>query len=320
MMGRRLVVFVAAAAALLVACGCINLGPLLAGRIEEVVVQESPRWIEPNRIALVDVSGFIGAGGGLLSAGTTVADVKEKLNRAADDRRVRALLLRVESRGGEASASDTIYNEVLRFRRETGKPVVAMLRGTATSGGYYVALAADTIVAEPTAVTGSVGAIIALINVEGLFSKLGLRPEIVKSGDKKDIGSPMRAMTPEERGILQGIADALFRRFLDTTRARRGEMTGKDLELISDGRILTAEQALELHMVDRLGYLEEAIEEAKYEADIETADVILYRPFPHYNENIYAASPVKGGLLEQGLRALTQQQGPRFLYLWSPGL
>ncbi len=303
-----------------VCCGCISISALGSGRIEEVVVRRSPRWLERDKIAIIDVDGVLGPEETLLVPGTTtVADVREKLERAAADRGVRAVVMRINSPGGEASAADTIYQEVRRFRTETGKPVVAALMGTAASGGYYVALAADRIVASPTSVTGSVGVVMHFTNVEGLFAKLGLRSETIKSGEKKDIGSLTRAMTDEERQILQGVITALFDRFLGTVRERRPEMTDADLAAVSDGRVLTADQALDLHMVDRTGYLSDALDIAMELAGVEDADVILYRPFRHYNANIYAALPMEGGLIGEGLNRLLRRKGPTFLYLWSPG-
>ncbi len=305
-------------ALLLTAAGCISVGPMLTGKMETVVVRESPRWLEFNRIALVEVEGVIGSGGGLLRGGTTAADVREKLKRAARDGGVRAVVLRINSPGGEVGASDTIYREVLRFRRETGKPVVACLMDTAASGAYYVACAADRIVASPNAVTGSVGVVIQLLNVEGLFGKLGLRTITIKTGQMKDIGSPTRPMTDKEREVLAGIAEGHFERFLRVVREARPEMTDPDAATISDARVLTAQQALDLHMVDGVAYLEEAIADARKLAGIETADVILYRPFPDYRSNIYARREAGDELLMEGLDMLLRGSKPTFLYLWCP--
>lgn len=318
-MPKKLLIALAAAVLVSASCGCVNLRSLIAGEVEEVVVRESPRWFERNRVALVDVGGFIGTEPSWLLGGTTVADIKEKLDRAAADRRVKAVVLRIESPGGTVSASDIVYREVLRFKQQTGKPVVAALMGTAASGGYYVALAADRIVASPTTVTGSVGVVLHLLNVEGLFGKLGVKSDVIKSGGKKDIGSPMRPMTPEEREILEGVIAALFDRFVLAVRSGRPAMSEDDLAAVSDGRIVTAGRALELNMVDDIGYLDDAIAEAMALADVAHADVILYRPFPHYNANIYAATSSTEGMVEQGLELLLRRSGPTFLYLWLPG-
>ena len=320
-MVRRVVNILFAIVVSFVACGCVSMRSLLVGELQQVVVEESPRWFERNRIALVDVEGFIGLGGArpFLWGGATVADVREKLERAARDGRVRAVVLRVNSPGGSVAASDMIYREVMRFRQQSGKPVVASFMGMAASGAYYAALGADRIVAAPTTVTGSVGVIMRFTNVEGLYGKIGLRSEVIKSGEKKDIGSPTRSLTAEEREILQGINRALFDRFLGVVRRRRPQMTGQDIEAISDGRILTADQALELHMIDGVGYLDDAIAAARELAGIGSADVILYRAFPHHNTNIYAISGATSELIEKGLEVLLRRRGPMFLYLWSPG-
>ncbi len=298
--------------------GCINISALPTGKTEEVVVRESPRWFETNKVAIVDVQDFIGIDNVLLP-GTTVADVKEKLKRAADDSHVRAVVLRVSSPGGEVSASDTIFHEVMRFRKETGRPVVAAVVGMAASGGYYASLGADRIVIEPTAITGSVGATMTYVNVEGLFGKIGLKSEHIQSGALKDIASPTRPMTPEERKILQDLINTMFQRFLELVHERRPDMTQADLAAVSDGRILTSQQALDLHLVDRIGYLEDALDEAYKLAGITHAEVILYRHMPSYNENIYSATAGAPDPLARGLQMLLPPRaGATFLYLWTP--
>jgi len=329
-MVRRCVALLVVAGLACGVSGCVNLRSLLVGEMEEVLVRPSPRLWERKKIALIDVEGFIGSGGParLAWGGTDVADVREKLDRAAADGRVRAIVLRINSPGGEVDASDTVYREVTRFRQRTGRPVVASLTGTATSGAYYVALAADRIVAAPTAVTGSVGVLLHLVNVEGLFEKVGIRPEIFKSGEKKDIGSPTRAITEEERRMLAGVIEELFGRFLGAVRERRPAMSEAQVETVSDGRVLTAAQALELGLVDGIGYLDDALDEAYALAGIRTADVVLYRPFPHYNANIYASTtrqpaPALGAseaALDWARQMLLGRRGPAFLYLWCPGL
>jgi protease-4 len=312
-----------AAAALLALslAGCINVGPFPSPELERVVVEKSDRWVERNRIALVDISGFIASESGFwtMFGGTSVADVQQKLELAGADSRVRAVVLRINSPGGEASASDVIYQEVLRFKEKTGKPVVAALMGTAASGGYYVALSADRIVASPTTITGSVGVIMDLINMEKLYGKLGLQSVVIKSGEKKDIGSPTRPMTPEEREILQGLNRALFDQFVAVVRERRRGMDAQQLKTVSDGRVVSAQEALQLNLVDRVGYLRDAIQVARELANIESADVILYRAAPSYNSNIYAQAST-GLLLEEGLNMLLLRRGPTFLYLWAPEL
>lgn len=318
-MGRRMLLVAGLLACLATQWGCLNLGPLLSGRIERVVVKKSPRWFERNRIAIVDVEGFLG-GDGWMTGRTTVGDVREKLDRAAADPRVRAIVLRIDSPGGSVAASDMIYEQVREFRLKTDRPVVAALLGTAASGGYYVALAADSIVASPVTVTGSVGAVMHLANVEGLLGKIGVRTATFKSGKHKDIGSPTRAMTDEEREMLESLIRSYAGRFLDTVRARRPQMSAESLATIADGRVMNAEQALELGLVDSVGYLDDAIAEAQRRAGISHADVILYRPFPHYNANVYARASAQSATIGQKLARMLAYDGPALLYLWAPGL
>lgn len=302
--------------------GCVSFGRLLPTEMERVTVQDSERWLEPYRIALIDVDGFIGIENSWLLTGTTLADLKEKLSRAADDWRVQAVVLRINSAGGAASASDAMYRQVKRFKKETGKPVVACLMGTAASGAYYTALGADHIIASPTAVTGSVGVIMHFTDVQGLYNKLGLESRAIKSGEKKDMGSPVREMTPEERRIMENILKSLFTRFLEAVRTEREDMTEEDISTIADGRVIDAQRALELHLVDELGYLEDAIAKARELADIGGAHVVMYRAWPHYNTNIYSRSSAAApqpNVLTQGLRAFLRQRGPVFLYMWWPG-
>jgi len=322
-------------AALVAAPGCIWISPLALGYAElrETVAERSPRWIELNKVAIIDIDGFISGGGGRLWGlmGSSVADVKQRLDKAAEDGRVVAVVLRVDSPGGEATAADIIHRELRSFRASTRKPVVACMTGIGASGGYYVSLGADRIVAHPTCVTGSVGVIMHLLNVEGLYGKIGLRPVTIKSGEKKDMASPTRAMTEAERKILESINRSLYERFLDVVRESRPQMTPEQIEQIADGRVVTASQALDLGMVDQVGYLDEAVALAKDMAGVREANVVIYRSFPHVNRNIYAkaqaeevsaASPGQGltDALRRGVQAVLGNRGPRFLYLWAPGL
>ena len=334
----RTVMWSCAAVFFLASEGCLFVSPfkLAMAELTEVRVQDSSRFFELNKIAIIDIDGFISNGqGGLLSwVGTTVADVKQRLKKAEDDGSVVAVVVRVNSPGGEATAADIIYHEIRDLRERTDKPVVACIMNLGASGGYYVSLGADRIVAHPTAVTGSVGVIMQFLNIEGLYGKIGLKPVTVKSGDKKDIGSGSRAITPEAMRILQAINRQLFDRFLAAVRESRSDITADDLQLISDGRVFAAKQALDLKMIDGLGYLDDAIEVANRMANVRDAHVVLYRSFPHVNRNIYAMLHALEGkdvsLLREALHALigpsgashpaAVRHGAAFLYLWSPGL
>ena len=298
--------------------------------LRETTVSGSGR----DKVLLVDVSGMItGLEGerslGLVTEESMVARLQEELLRARDDKRVQALVLRINSPGGEVTASDTIYREIMRFKEETKRPVIAALRDVATSGAYYVALAADQILASPTTVTGSIGVIIVGLNVQGLMSKLGIRDQTVKSGLHKDILSPFRDTTAEERAIVQGVIDELHGRFIGLVAARRGGLSRADLEQLGDGRIFTASRAAEIGLVDRIAYVDEAIEAATEAAGIEQARVVMYHRPGEYRDNLYSGA----GLLPAIARrtadrteilgvtvGLPREAGPRFMYLWVPGV
>jgi protease-4 len=235
---------------------------------------------------------------------------------------VKAVVLRIDSPGGGATASDQIYTEVVRFKHERGVPVVAALGDIAASGGYYVACAADRIVAHPTSVTGSIGVIMLNLNLEGLLAKIGVKNQTFKAGEHKDLLSPFRAPTPEERRMVQSILDSLHGRFISVVRESRPKLAAARLGELTDGRIFDATQALQAGLVEQIGDLRDAIDTAKAAAKVETARVVMYRRSGETRENIYSAwrgGPVQVNLLPVDLEALAGR-GPRFMYLWAPQL
>jgi protease-4 len=325
---RGAVVRAAACAALLGCGGCIVIsGPispfsLRRQPLRETVVSGEGR----DKVLLIDVSRVITGEEreralGLSTEESTVARVEEELRRAREDRRVRAIVLRINSPGGSVTASDTLYREVRRFREETKRPVVAALMDVAASGGYYVAVAADRVVASPTTVTGSIGVVLVGLNFEGLMTKLGVRDQTLKAGANKDLLSPLRAPTAAERAIVQAILDELHHRFIAVVRAHRPGLDEADLDRIADGRIFTAGQACELGLVDEVGYLDDAIAAARRAAGVERARVVVYHRPDEYRENIYSrAGPAATGDTVNVALRLPRDAGPRFMYLWAPSL
>jgi protease-4 len=199
-----------------------------------------------EKVGVVEVKGVI----------SESDDVVEALKTFEKTPRVRAVVVRIESPGGGVAASQEIYNAI-RHLRET-KPVVASMGGVAASGGYYIASACDTIVANPGTITGSIGVIMELGNVEGLLQKLGVQPEIVKAGNYKDMGSVVRPMTDAERGLFQEMLDSVHTQFI--TAVATGRRMDKDqVRTLADGRIFSGEQAKVAGLVDELGGLEEAV-------------------------------------------------------------
>src|SRR5881275_2852765 len=308
--------------------GCfVSLGDLGLLRGERPLRETTLEGEGRAKILLVDVSNVITDlptrhAFGLLEEESTVERVHAELKKAADDTRLKAVVLRVNSPGGGVTASDDVYGEIVRFKKERKVPVVAALGDLAASGGYYVACAADRIVAHPTTVTGSIGVILTGLNLEGLLAKVGVRNQTFKAGEHKDILSPLRGATAEERRIVQSILDDLHARFVSVVREGRPKLDVSRLAELTDGRIFDAPQALQAGLIDQIGDLHAAIDAAKAAAHVEEARVVAYRRPDETRENIYSAArgaPVQVNLLPVDLGALATS-GPRFMYLWAPGL
>ncbi len=198
---------------------------------------------------------------------TDAEPVLDDLHDLADDPRVEALVVRINSPGGNVGASQEIYSGIQRVRRESGKPVIASLGDVAASGGYYVACATESVFADPGTLTGSIGVIMEMPEVGGLLEKVGVRMQVVKSGRLKDIGSMYRSMTPEETLVLQGVIDDTFGQFVDAVAEGRRLPRARVLA-VADGRVMTGRQAVRAGLVDRLGDLEDAVRAAGQMAEI----------------------------------------------------
>jgi protease-4 len=212
-------------------------------------------------LAIVHVSGPIrmdqaGPGWGSPDA----EDIARRLHKLSEDDDVKAILLRINSPGGTVGAVQEIHREMARCRAK-GKIIVASLGDVAASGGYYLAAGADHIVANPGTITGSIGVILEFGNLEGLFQKIGLKLQVIKSGLHKDIGSPARALTAEERMMLQESIDDAYAQFFEAVRRGR-RMDPDKLKALADGRIFTGRQALQAGLVDEMGDQEDAIQTA----------------------------------------------------------
>ena len=202
-----------------------------------------------NKIAIVEVTGVI----------TESSEVIEEIHQYLADDGVKAIILRVDSPGGGVGPSQEIYREVVKAKVK--KKIITSMGSVAASGGYYVACASDLIVANPGTITGSIGVIMEFSNFEELMKKIGVKGVVIKSGEHKDIGSPFREMTPEEKMIMQDTLDNVHQQFI------RAVAKGRNLDLakvipIADGRIFTGEQAKQLGLVDKMGNLQDAIDEA----------------------------------------------------------
>ncbi|MDP7556010.1 MAG: signal peptide peptidase SppA, partial [Nitrospinota bacterium] len=189
---------------------------------------------------------------------TQSSNTVRQIKKYADDKSIKAIVLRIDSPGGGVAPSQEIHSEILKVRKSSNKIVVTSMGNLAASGGYYIACASDKIVANPGTLTGSIGVIMTFSNIEELMKKIGLKTEIIKSGEFKDIGSPMREFTEKEKKLLQGVIDDVYDQFVNAVSVGRSIAVQKVKEL-SDGRIFTGRQAFEIGLVDKLGSLEEAI-------------------------------------------------------------
>lgn len=216
-----------------------------------------------DRVAVVTVRGLI----------TDSKNSVDQIKKFSEDSEVKAIVIRIDSPGGGVAASQEIYDAVLSAKKK--KKVVASMGSVAASGGYYIACAAEKVIANPGTVTGSIGAIMHFSNIEELVKKVGLKSSVVKSGKFKDIGSPFRDMTDSEKELIQAVIDDIYDQFLGAVSANRG-ISKDELRSIADGRILTGRQALKLKLVDENGDLESAIELAAKLAGISGKPEVVY--------------------------------------------
>jgi protease IV len=305
----------------LVTAGCISISLFPQPMpLREKTVQGTAA----DKILMMDISGVISeksSSDPLSESEDLVARIKEELTLAAEDGHIKALLLRINSPGGTVTASDVIHHEINEFKSNRKIPVVSVIMDIGASGAYYVAAASDRIVAHPTSVTGSVGVIMLRVNAEGLLQKIGVEAGAIKSGAKKDIGSPFRPMSEEERAIFQGMIDGFQSRFLEVVTKGRNNMPADRLKLVADGRVLTGPQALQLGLVDQIGYVDDGIAAAKQLAGLADARVVIYVRPGSYKHNIYSQAP--GGSTLEALAnldiiGLVRGGTPQFLYLWMP--
>jgi protease-4 len=301
----------------------VDLTPRLRPLVEETVEGRGP-----DKILLMEISGFISDDTmtPTLTIGTPppsvsmLVRVREELKKATKDPRIKAVVLRINSPGGTVTASDIVYREIQAFKAETKIPVVAVMLDVAASGGYYVALAADRIIAHPTSVTGSIGVLMLTINTQGLLEKVGVAASTIKSGPRKDMGSPFRELTPEERAIFQTVIDELHSQFVAKVVDRRG-IPAAAARGLADGRVYSGPQALAERLVDQVGYVEDAVAAAKQAAGLDDARVVIYHRPREYRATYYAGAATPAPRLESALAQITPLlggAGPKLLYLWWP--
>ncbi len=259
-----------------------------ATKLEEVSVE--PGSLGGGKIALIPLEGMIANAreGGLLQASENpVSLFTQELDRAADDNSVKAVVLRVNSPGGTVSSADALYDMIKRFRERTGKPVVASVQEVAASGAYYACCGCNRIVAQPTSLVGSIGVIFMTFDFSGTMNKIGVQSEAIKSGPLKDMGSPFRPMNAQDRAVMQGMIDEFYARFVGVVTSNR-PVKSAELKTITDGRVFSGREALDLGLVDELGLLQDAISSTKKMVNAPNAKVVMYKRSYGYGGSIYA--------------------------------
>lgn len=316
----------------------IDVTPAKRELAETVVLSDDGAGIGSAKFALISVSGFLAdvEKPGLLGSGTNPVDeFVARLKRAADDKAVRGIVLRVNSPGGTVTGADIMYQELRRFRERTGKPVVVSMGEIATSGAYYLSLGADEIYAQPTSVTASIGVLMQTLNVSKGLSMIGVEARALTSGPNKDIANPLEPMEEGQYDILEGMVEEYYARFRGLVIERRTGLSPADAEWATDGRVMTGARAAEIGLVDGAGGIHAAFAAAKRLAGVEgmRGRLVAYHVSGDSPRSAYA---VTGGDVSRGVmgapgsgdgatinvidvpwpRSLTLEPG--FYYLWRP--
>jgi protease-4 len=272
----------------------------------EVLIEEGPRF---SKIVVITLLGDIDD--------AQSQSIYDQLKETRGDKTVKGVILRISSPGGTISGSDGIYQQLRKYRSETGKPVVAFMQGIAASGAYYASVGCDKIVAEPTVLTGSIGVVMRyLVFQELLESKLGIRAIVQTEGQKKDWPSSFRQPKDEEIQYLrEKVILPAYERFIEVVaEGRQASLTKNEVRGLADGGIFGAREAADKKLIDQIGYLDDAIKLSKSLAGIEDARVVEYHRVFSLSSLLSAKS---NDALNLGLNVLQQFRTPQVLYLWS---
>lgn len=250
-----------------------------APKFEEATVVDAS-GSSPDKIALISLRGIISSSMDGTLGGSMVDDIKTALHQASEDPKVKAVVLEVNSPGGEVTASDVIYNAVRQVRDKSKKPVIIYMDSVAASGGYYVACAGSHIIANETTLTGSIGVIIETLNYQQLMGKIGIDTVVFKSGKMKDMLSGSRTMTDQEKEYVQGLVMETYDKFVGIVATERKLPVEGLKSGIADGRVISGRDAKKEKLIDSLGLIEDAYEMAKNLGHAPGAAVIRYEsPF-----------------------------------------
>ena len=238
--------------------------------------------------------------------------IVRQLSNYRHNPKVRGIILRIDTPGGAVAPAQEIYSEILKLRA-ANKIVYASMGTVAASGGYYIACAADYVLANPGTLTGSIAAVMAFNNVEELTKKIGVKPDIIKSGLYKDVGSPLRAMKADERNLLQNVVDDVHQQFVQAVSEGRG-LPVAEVSKIADGRIMTGQQALKLKLVDEMGGLEKTTALLAEKLGIQGRPEVIEEKEKTPFFDWLLQSAFSGKLVD----TLMPTSSPRLQYTWSP--
>ena len=276
-----------------------------------------------NKILIIPINGMISDSPkqGLFDTSPSVVEqVVVQLNKAQNDSSIKAVLLKVNSSGGTITASDLLYHEILSYKANTGNKISVIMMDLAASGAYYLSLPADMIMAHPTTITGSVGVIFMRPKAVGLMSKIGLGVEINKFGQNKDMGSPFRESNEEEKTLMQKTVDTFGNRFIQLVQKHR-KLDEASLKEVSTARVFVADDALRLRLIDKIGYIRDAVKETKTITGLaDDVRIVVYRRHDNPEENYYRAGTPDAtniALINIDLPEILKARAG-FYYLW-PG-
>lgn len=279
-----------------------------------------------EKVLMIPISGMLSdkTKGTWIEKPSLIQAVASQLELAEKDKSIKAVVLKINSPGGSVTASDILYHEIAAFKKRSGIKVVVAMMDVAASGGYYISLPADHILAHPTTITGSVGVILLSPKVNELMDKIGLGVQVYKFGKNKDMVSPFRPATPEENKLLQNMTDDFGNRFMTLVKTHR-KATDANLELAVSGRVFTAEAAKTIGLIDSVGYLSDAFATAKKLAGLaDDARVVVYRLTEYANDTVYNSTTSQTGDLNVAwvnlnLPPALASLDAGFYYLWLPG-
>lgn len=301
------------------ACVHLDLGSLLSTqKFQEQIIEDNDA---SAKIALITVTGVMsGQSGGFIEQPGIVASTREQLDMAAEDPKVKAVLLEVSSPGGGVYPSLAVQREILRFKEKTKKPVIAFVPDVAASGGYMAISAADQIVVHPAGLVGGIGVIAALFDISGLAEWAKVEVHVLKAGKYKDLGSPLRHLTDEDRQIFQGYLTYYYDQFKEVVVAARPALNGK-IDPVAEGLVYTAKDAVANGLADAIGdvYAAHARAASAVGLDAARTNLVAYRRPGQYAGSVHLARSVDPTSARFALELSTPNGGPgvSFMYLWS---